>query len=96
MDLFEAAEYLELEIEETAEGLRLTHGPDDDKAYEEVTLEDAEEMISESNAAFERMSGAKYSAAVNRIVGKLICDNTSAWTAIADFLKSKEKEESNA
>jgi hypothetical protein len=94
MSLLEAAEILDIEIEETPEGLKLTHGEQDPQAYSAVTLENCEERIAESREAYERMLEAKYSPMINEMVGKLIIDNCSAWTVVASHLKTlKAKEE---
>jgi hypothetical protein len=93
MSLLEAAEILDIEIEETPEGLKLTHGEEDKAAYDEVTLEDAEERISESNEAYARMLEANYSSMINEMVGKLIIDNCSAWTVVASHLKTLKAKE---
>lgn len=94
MSLFEAAELLDLKIEETTDGLRLTHGEEDPStAYEEVTLEEANERITDSNEAFERMLEAGYSPLIRDLAGKVIVETCSAWTAVADYLKSLEVKE---
>lgn len=93
MDLFEAAEMLDIEIEETTEGLRLTHGEEDPAAYGEVTLEEVDQRIIDSNEAHERMLEANYSPLINDLIGKVIVDTCSAWAVIRDYLKSLEDEE---
>lgn len=92
MSLFEAAEKLDLEIEETVEGVKLTHGENDSAAYADVTLETVEERINESNEAFQRLVDAKYSPMIYKMVEELIVDSFSAWTAVASHLKAVEAE----
>lgn len=90
MSLFEAAEMLDIEIEETTEGLRLTHGENDPAAYGVVTLETAAERITDSREAYERMLEAKYSPMITAMVEEIIVDSYSAWTTVSDYLKSLE------
>lgn len=93
ISLFEAAEYLDLEIEETTDGLRLTHGENDPVAYDVVTIEIAEERITDSREAYERLLEAKYSPMINQMVETIIIDSYSSWTVVASYLKSLETEE---
>lgn len=94
MSLFEAAELLDLKIEETTDGLRLTHGEEDPAtAYEEVTLEEADQRIADSNEAYERMLAADYSPLIRDLAGKVIVETCSAWTSVSDYIKSLETKE---
>jgi hypothetical protein len=93
MTLFEAADYLDLEVKETTEGLRLFHGSEDPTAYVEVTLVEAEEGLADSHEAYARMLEAKYSPMINKMVGQVIVDSSSAWTVVAVHLKTLEAKE---
>lgn len=86
MSLFEAAEKLGINIEETVDGLRLTFGPDDEKAGEVVTLQDAEEMIAGYKESWKLL---KFSLSDNGESVKSFYYNViSQWANIADFLKN--------
>lgn len=91
MSLFEAAEKLGIEIEETVEGLRLTFGPDDEKAGEVVTLEDAQGMIAghKESWKFLKSSLSDNGESVKSFYYNVI----SEWANIADFLKNEPVKE---
>lgn len=90
MSLFEAAENLGINIEETVDGLRLTHGSEDQKAGEVVTLEDANEMISghKKSWKFLKSSLSDNGESVKSFYYNVI----SEWANIAAFLKSVKTE----
>jgi hypothetical protein len=92
MSLFEAAERLQIDIEETTKGLRLTFGPDDEKAGEVVTLEDAEEMISSHKESWKFLKSSLSDKGES--VKSFYYNVISEWANIAAFLKSATTEDS--
>lgn len=88
MTVEDALEYLEIEIEETAEGSRLVWGPNDDRAGEKVTLADAEEMVSGTTESWEIIRKALSND--GSTVKAFYVDQISAWTVIKDELKTDE------